>query len=211
VEIKRCDFCGISQSGAWALIASPDISICDACTETMQRTVEAEEELGSGASGPPEGFFDRCSFCGGSQGPVVVGAEFSDDGADPVMCHSCIGVAVKVVTQQGIDFNDTWYAPFRKEGFGWIRNPGSTPPTDSRALLAVVRGQRAQMLAEWQADTAAGLASGGGEALMPELLKNAWRRIVGIYIAEAAQAQGQPLAYETAREVAEVLMGDGPV
>lgn len=211
METRRCGFCGISQSGAWALIASPDISICDACTGTMQQAVEVDGELGGGASRPPEGFFDRCSFCGGSQGPVVVGAEFFDDGADPVMCHSCIGVAVKVVTQQGIDFNDPWYTPFRKEGFGWIRNPGATPSTDSKALLAVVRGQRAQMLAEWQAETAAGLAFGGGEALAPDILENAWRRIIGIYLAEAAQAKGQPLAYETAREVGEALMSEGPV
>ena len=211
MDTKRCGFCGISQAGAWALIASPDISICDACTAFMQQAVEVSGELGSGETGPPKGFFDRCSFCGDSQGPVVVGSEFFDDGADPVICHNCVGVAVKVVTQQGIAFDDPWYLAFRKVGFGWIRNPGAIPPADAEALLAELRGSRAQMLAEWQADTAAGLAFGGGDALAPEILEHAWRRIIGIYLAESAQAKGQPLAYETAREVGEALLGEGPV
>jgi len=211
LDTKRCGFCGISQAGAWALIVSTDNSICDACSEAMGEIVALHQESG-GERGPTSaGVFDRCTFCGGNQGPMCVGSEFFDDGSDPVICHDCVGIALGVVKQHGIDLDDPWYSAFRKEGFGWIRNPGGVPPTDSKELLAQLRGQRAQMLAEWQADTAAGLAFGGGEALAPDILQNAWRRIIGFYIAQAAQAKGQPLAYETAREVGEVLLGEAPV
>jgi hypothetical protein len=211
VEARRCGFCGISAAGAWALLAATDNSICDACAEAMGLIVELHVESGGGRAPASPGLFDRCTFCGSTHGPMCVGSEFFDDGPDPVICHDCVGIALGVVKQQGIDLEDPWYPAFRKEGFGWIRNPGAIPPEDSEGLLAELRGRRSEMVAEWQGDTAAGLAFVGGDALASTALENSWRRIIGIYLAEFAQAKGQPLAYETAREVGEVLMGEGPV
>lgn len=86
-----CSFCGRPPSELAALIAGPDVYICDTCIGEGRKA--AAEGLTSGAMRlAPEGDRTRCSFCnkGGGERRVVKAAAAS-------ICGECLGICQDIL------------------------------------------------------------------------------------------------------------------
>jgi hypothetical protein len=88
-NVKRdavCSFCERPPSELAALIAGPDVYICDECVGQAHSTAAGETGKGTAAMElTKEGDWARCSFCGKGDRPVIKTASAS-------ICGECLGV-----------------------------------------------------------------------------------------------------------------------
>ena len=82
-----CSFCGCEQVDAAKIVAGPGVQICDRCVELSRQAHTAWAPvavLSPVATG-------ECSFCGGSPGALVAGA-------DGRICMSCVDFCGEIIS-----------------------------------------------------------------------------------------------------------------
>ncbi|MDA1264175.1 MAG: hypothetical protein O2816_03745 [Planctomycetota bacterium] len=94
---QTCGFCGAAREAVTVLIAAERTAVCAAC---VARLVEVVQVVGGDDPGTSSEPFGVCVFCGGTEGPRIVGSERIEGHPDPVICHGCVATAAQALGGQ---------------------------------------------------------------------------------------------------------------